>query len=681
MQESETVRITLAAEQGEARAASDIELKRYVVEAYTTDGQPANIFAGNTTHHLQQSVPTFTLRLDRTKQYSLLFWADCEEETTAAYNVANLKQVAVIDGKKANANAFCAQLAIMEVKDSYTVTLRRAVSRVVLWEKNHIKSGASLKASYPAIAGFDVETGTVETGEGQTEESFTLTEATNGTNAPETGVQVGEFYLFANTAESELGNITFTLTEGDRISNRTVSNVPLQANYVTHIRGEFSQYTDKSFSVSIDSNWEDNGTVDAVPDYTLSVPNDKSSDWTVYTAKGLRDWMDYLKSAHSAVTSNIRLAADIDLQNEEWDSDLNVYAWSGTFDGGGHTIKGLYMNDVYTNGLINYAKDATIKNVVLESPVNKHGEAILVGDARNCTLTGCVIKQCELAEPSNNCGALAGTAYDCRIEDCHAIGGKITRSSRQTTQCYIGGLVGSMGAGSSEGEYHESRMYRCSSSVEIDDQTTLNGVLYAGGLVGNLVSNNIPLHPKNVSVDVIACCATGNVNSSYTSGGLIGQADADCRIVGCYATGTVASKSLYGALIGSSRTDGEAPGTEHHVIGCYSYSLGSEMADMNFLSGSFSKADVSYCASSSKKSRGTLVGCQFPANAEAIYPVLVKTEAQQAWDDAVNGKERFFSYVTSADGQKYNLSGVGEGIAGSIWKEVPGGTPKLFWEE
>ena len=106
MQESETVRITLAAEQREARAASDIELKRYVVEAYTTDGQPANIFAGNTTHHLQQSVPTFTLQLDRTKQYRLLFWADCEEETTAAYNVANLKQVTVVDGKKANANAF-----------------------------------------------------------------------------------------------------------------------------------------------------------------------------------------------------------------------------------------------------------------------------------------------------------------------------------------------------------------------------------------------------------------------------------------------------------------------------------------------------------------------------------------------------------------------------------------------
>ena len=70
-----------------------------------------------------------------------------EEETTAAYDVANLKQVTVADGKKANANAFCAQLDITEVKDSYTVTLRRAVSRVVLWEKNHIKPGASLKFS------------------------------------------------------------------------------------------------------------------------------------------------------------------------------------------------------------------------------------------------------------------------------------------------------------------------------------------------------------------------------------------------------------------------------------------------------------------------------------------------------------------------------------------------------
>jgi len=71
------------------------------------------------------------------------------------------------------------------------------------------------------------------------------------------------------------------------------------------------------------------------------------------------------------------LTADIDLENEEWIpfNPQNGYvtsAYAGTFDGAGHTISGLSINDSSTNGvgLFGTVNSATIKNLKVEGTVS-----------------------------------------------------------------------------------------------------------------------------------------------------------------------------------------------------------------------------------------------------------------------------------------------------------------------
>lgn len=59
-----------------------------------------------------------------------------------------------------------------------------------------------------------------------------------------------------------MSELTFTLSEAvagnsneNRETEKAIGNVPLQANYVTNIRGEFSNYTNKAFNVTTNSDW------------------------------------------------------------------------------------------------------------------------------------------------------------------------------------------------------------------------------------------------------------------------------------------------------------------------------------------------------------------------------------------------------------------------------------------
>ena len=130
--------------------------------------------------------------------------------------------------------------------------------------------------------------------------------------------------------------------------------------------------------------------------------------------------------------SYIKLLADIDLVEynangepvcfEPIGSYRNDKAFTGVFDGDGHTIKNLNQNTweldngyYYTNlgmGLFSYVENATIKNLKMDN-ANISGESAL-------------------------CGIVAATAYgDCTFEDI-----TVTNSKCADYQYYSGGIVG-----------------------------------------------------------------------------------------------------------------------------------------------------------------------------------------------------------------------------------------------
>ena len=163
-----------------------------------------------------------------------------------------------------------------------------------------------------------------------------------------------------------------------------------------------------------------------------------TNTYTVYNADGLLAWNEAAQKDRSI---NCTLTADIDLTGKDWSPiGTNFYnSYTGTFDGGGHTIMGLTVttNDQYVGLFGRLGKAGTVKNVVME------GIQITSNHMFGCT------------------GGVVGYSWG-TIENCSVSG------SVSGTDC-VGGVVGSQKAGSIIG---------CSSSA------TVKGKHYVGGVAG-----------------------------------------------------------------------------------------------------------------------------------------------------------------------------------------------------
>ena len=213
--------------------------------------------------------------------------------------------------------------------------------------------------------------------------------------------------------------------------------------------------------------------------------------YTVYNADGLLAWNEAAQKDRSI---NCTLTADIDLTGKDWTPIGTDYdnSYTGTFDGGGHTITGLTFtrNDKYA-GLFGWLNRAgTVKNVVME------GVQITSNQIYGGSIGGVV-------------GYSWGTIENCSVSG--SVSGTV----------YVGGVVGAQIGGSITG---------CSSSA------TVKGMVDVGGVAGQ----------TNSSATLTACYATGNVIieldpvKNISGGGLVGF-NGGKGVRACYATGNVTS--------------------------------------------------------------------------------------------------------------------------------------------
>ena len=217
--------------------------------------------------------------------------------------------------------------------------------------------------------------------------------------------------------------------------------------------------------------------------------------YTVTSADGLMNVAELVNGGKSDI--NITLDTDIDLTGKDWMPIGTDYdnSYTGTFDGGGHTITGLTVttNDQYA-GLFGYLGNfgnaaATVKNVVMD------------GIQITCN------------HRSGYAGGVAGYSWG-TIENC-SVSGSVSGTM------YVGGVVGVQ---------RDRSITGCSSSA------TVKGTLYVGGVAGW----------TNFSATLTACYATGNVNieidrtQNISGGGLVGFNDG-ISLLSCYATGNVTS--------------------------------------------------------------------------------------------------------------------------------------------
>ena len=266
------------------------------------------------------------------------------------------------------------------------------------------------------------------------------------------------------------------------------------------------------------TDWQAGGeytyTVSLAAAKDLGYTIESNGSYTVYNADGLMNVAELVNGGKTDI--NITLDKNIDLTGKDWTPIGTSFdnSYTGTFDGGGHTITGLTITtkDQFV-GLFGYLNRAgTVKNVVMEGI------------------------QITSNHMFGNTGGVAGFSWG-TIENCSVSG------SVSGTKC-VGGVVGAQKAGSITG---------CSSSA------TVKGTVDVGGVAGEKWGS------------MTACYATGNVTleidspKNLSGGGLVGF-NGGSSVLACYATGNVTST---GSSTGKVHIGGFLGNNYTTVTACY----------------------------------------------------------------------------------------------------------------
>ena len=213
------------------------------------------------------------------------------------------------------------------------------------------------------------------------------------------------------------------------------------------------------------------------------------------------------------------------------------YAYTGTFDGGNHTISGLYYNgDGDYAGLFGYVgSGGQVKNVKVADSYISNSEWI--------GRTGGV------------CGYNRGTITNCSFSGsvtCNNtntyVGGVCGGNSGTTENSYNAGTVTSVGSEASVGgvcgySLNGSAIRNCYNTGAVNGENTGYGYFFAGGVCGNNASFR---HQSTITncynTGSVTVSVTGSGNGNTYAGGVCGNnasIDLQNTITNCYNTGSV----------------------------------------------------------------------------------------------------------------------------------------------
>ena len=249
--------------------------------------------------------------------------------------------------------------------------------------------------------------------------------------------------------------------------------------------------------------------------------DDGQDNYTVTSAEGLKN-IAKLVNEQWKLDINITLTDNIDLKGIDWTPiGINYnHRYTGTFDGGGHTITGLKItgNDQYAGLFGHIGSGGKVMNVKLEG-------VLIESDNEMSTV-----------------GGIAGWSYG-TIENC-LVSGSVSGSGKNGS---AGGVVGYQNGGFLTG---------CSSSAKVN----------AGGIAGGVVGTSA------LGATLTACYATGDVTlesrgtGTYYAGGVVGNNNNSSTLIACYAWGSVSgtgSSTIYVGGVTGDNVDGTLTACYH----------------------------------------------------------------------------------------------------------------------
>ncbi len=263
-----------------------------------------------------------------------------------------------------------------------------------------------------------------------------------------------------------------------------------------------------------------------------SAPEGTGEEETPYLIADASDLYWFAKEVNSGNTAiHGKLTADIVVNESVMDGDVlnvgmlrewtamaygNAY-YSGTFDGDGHTISGLYSNgSVFAEGLFGQLDGGVVKNL-----------GIVDSYFYGLSYTGAVV--------GYNQGGTVINCYNSGIVKGQddGTGGVVGYNKGAVIECRNSGIVaGTANTGGVVGRCYNGSVDSCS-----NDGFISSGGNYVGGVVGNSVNASI----KN-------CYNTGSVDGHFV-GGVVGN-NYDSVVTNCYNVGAVSGGAAVCGLVG-----------------------------------------------------------------------------------------------------------------------------------
>lgn len=417
--------------------------------------------------------------------------------------------------------------------------------------------------------------------------------------------------------------------------------------------------------------------------------------YLIATAQELVDFRDAVNDSAKKSTSKLcaKLTANIDLGNEAWTpigKMTNTYsdyvAFGGVFDGDGHTISGLKIdNSAQYQALFGYVKGGTIKNLTVEGSVTTattssayaagivaYGNPVTMETCMNrvtvtvtqkgyaagvaayantgSTITGCT-NQGNISGVGGYLGGIVGTASGVTITNC-INNGDVVDSRRSDTYPYgVGGIAGSA--------ISASRITNCGNAGAVTSH-----LKNTGGVVGYFAGT------------AEKCFNSGNVTGIYATGGIVGNiSSANTSVTDCYNTGSIlcnAPTAQYkdsnakgvGGIVGNP---GSTSNKGNVVTNCYN-------------AGTITNAD----AATTDITVGGVIGSSSANNykGEATKNLISAENCYYLAADGLNGDgaNAEAAGVTSKTAEELKASGMAALLGGSYIDQA-GGYPMLGWQD
>ena len=443
----EIARITLGVEGGEAQPWGAPQTR--VGEA--GDGTGSVFSAGDRfAVQINGEVGTYTVQDNNTvKAETPLYWSDTGEHTVTAWYPAKSGTIDLSNQSQSLAYLLYAT-GTGDYQTPVTLTFAHQLAKVRV-----TPTGDAL-------------------GEVQSLQLYTYTQCTYEKGEVVQGSQEG--WIEMKPCEYTENGATINCWEANVVPDYTITKLRANGTEERNLSAAITPEAGKFYNITLN---KDKGYTD-----------DGQGNYTVTSAEGLKNIAE-LVNEEWKLDINIILTNNIDLTDIDWTPIGTSFSnsYTGTFDGGNHTITGLTVtgSDQYVGLFGHIGSGGTVKDVTLE----------------------------EVKIESNN--------------DMSAVGGVAGRSYGTLENCSVSGSVSGSGiAGGVVGYQSGGFLTGCSSSA------TVNAGGVAGGVAGLTDSG----------ATLTACYATGDVTlESINSGGnfvggVVGS-NTSCTLKACYAWGSV----------------------------------------------------------------------------------------------------------------------------------------------